>query len=397
MRRSAPMVLLLVAATAAGVLVGWTDAYGYGPLSPRAIQAVDRAVQSEMDRQQAVGVAIGVIREGQVVYVRGYGFEDREARIPVTSRTLFRWASISKTLTAVAAMQLVERGQLDLDADVRRYVPEFPDKGAVITSRQLLCHQGGIVHYSNGRVVRTRRKYDAAHPFEDVVTALDRFKESPLVAAPGTKFSYTTHGYMLLAAVVQRAGKEKFADQIRRRIAGPLGLRTLQPDYQWKEIPHRAVGYRKRGKSGRIVRSRDSDVSWKLGGGGFISNVDDLAGWAAGLINGCVLSPCTESAMWTPQPVPTDRPMPVGLCFFLRQEGGLLEVSHGGAQDKTRTQLTIWPRERRGVVVMCNSEYVNPKPFVAVVEAALAEHCEERSCCPCVRVRRGVLRRCVCR
>ncbi len=120
--------------------------------------AVDQAVRDEMARQELVGVAIGVIRDGRVVYTAGYGMADREAEVPVTDETLFRWASISKPVTAVAAMQLVEAGKLDPSADIRDYVPEFPDKGTVITTEQLLAHLGGIVHYSNGPVIRTERE-----------------------------------------------------------------------------------------------------------------------------------------------------------------------------------------------------------------------------------------------
>ena len=93
---------------------------------------------------------------------------------------MFRWASISKSLTAVAAMQLWERGDLDLKREARRYVPEFPDKGTTIRVWHLLCHQGGIVHYTNGKVIQTKRNYPMAHPFENVIFALDTFRESPL-------------------------------------------------------------------------------------------------------------------------------------------------------------------------------------------------------------------------
>ena len=84
---------------------------------------VDAAVEQEMKRQKVVGVALGIIRDGHVVYSKGYGFEDREAQLHVTTKTMFRWASISKPLTAIAAMQLVERGKLDLDTDVRTFLP----------------------------------------------------------------------------------------------------------------------------------------------------------------------------------------------------------------------------------------------------------------------------------
>ena len=397
MRHFAQNVLTLLTLVA---IASWGTAAGAccrAVLCQQQAEAVDAAVRAEMDRQEAVGVAIGIIRDGRVVYLQGYGYEDREARIPVTSKTMFRWASISKTLTAVAAMQLVECSLLELDADVRNYVPEFPDKGVVITPGQLLCHQGGIVHYSNGKVIRTKRKYDVAHPFEDVILALDWFKESPLVAKPGTKDSYTTHGFMLLAAVVQRAGRQKFIDQVYQRIAWPLGMCTLQPDYQWKTIPHRAVGYRKR--RGRVVRSGNTDVSWKLGGGGFISNIDDMAAYAAGLVNGCLVSKPNEAAMWTPQTTADGKETDRGLGFVVKHRDGVLVVSHGGAQQKTKTQLVVRPRQREGIVVMCNSEYANPKKFVAVIEKALAETpasqpCETwQPCNPCPGGRRRLFRR----
>ena len=335
-------------------------------------KAVDAAMWDEMKRQELVGRAVGVIVDGRVVYTQGYGWADREKQVPVTRATMFRWASISKSLTAVAAMQLWERKQLELTTDVRRLVPEFPAKVAQITLRHLLCHQGGIVHYTNGKVVVTVRRYEQPNPFENVLMALDTFKHSPVVNAPGEKFAYTTHGYILLSAAVERAGKQKFADQVRDRIAKPLGMKSLQPDYQWRDIPHRAVGYRKR--DGEIVPSTNTDVSWKLGGGGYISNIDDLAKFALGLLHHNLVQKGTAAKMWTPQKLNNGKFTSYGLGFSIAQyhEGKLGKwqpaklkhpgptpitlVGHGGSQEKTRTRLLIIPGQNVGVVVMTNSE-----------------------------------------
>lgn len=339
-------------------------------LTPSRAKAVDAAIGREMKKQQLVGVAVGVIENGRIVYLKGYGFADREQRIPVSTKTKFRWASISKTLTAIVAMQLVEQGKLDLKADVRKYVPEFPRKReGRITSRDLLCHQGGIVHYTNGRVIRTKRKYKSPHPFADVVLALDTFKDSPLVNAPRAKYSYTTRGYILLSAVVQRAGKQRFADQVAQRISKPLLLTTLQPDYQWQKISNRAVGYRKR--NGKIVRSTNTDVSWKLGGGGFLSNIDDLAKYAAGLINGKLVSRKTTMQMWTPQKTSDGKTTRYGLGFVVSRANGQLLVSHNGSQEKTKTRMLIDPKGRRGIVVMSNTEHANPTELTNAVIRAL--------------------------
>lgn len=349
----------------------WASNFAFArPLTALQSAAVDRAVRAEMERQQVVGVAVGVIGNDDIAYLQSYGWADREQKIPVGPQTLFRWASISKTLTAVAALQLVEKGQLDLAADVRSYVPEFPDKGALITSQTLLNHQSGLPHYSNGQVIPTQRTYETAHPFEDVVTALDTFNQSPLLFEPGAKYSYSTYGFMLLSAVVQRAGQEMFASQVQNRIAAPLQLATLQPDYQWKALAGRAAGYIR--KNGQIVPSTDTDVSWKLGGGGFISNIGDLARYGQGLLAGRLLASTTLEAMWQPQNTAAGQTTVYGLGFTVQDAATEnWKVSHNGSQEKASCRLVIYPRQGHGIVIMTNCDYANAGQFSTAIYAAL--------------------------
>lgn len=327
--------------------------------------------QAEVEQQQLVGLAVAWFTNGELAGERHFGFADREAKTPVDARTMFRWASISKPVTAVAAMQLWERGKLDLDADVRAHVPEFPAKDAPISSRLLLAHLGGIVHYRNGSVVVTEREYAVPHPFADPILALDRFKDSPLVCAPGSKHSYSTHGYLLLGAVVERAGGARFADQVRARIAGPLGMATLQPDYHWLEIPHRATGYRR--LAGKIVRSTDTDVSWKLAGGGFISTVGDLARFGAGLARGELVGAEARELMWTPARTSDGKPTRYGLGFGIGALDGQRKIAHSGSQEKARTLLVLLPERKLGIALMTNSEWAQLGPLGDAMLRALAE------------------------
>ena len=338
-------------------------------LTPSQRKAVDEAVITQMQQQHLVGLSMGIIQDGVVAYTAGYGLADREAGTPVTADTMYRWASISKPLTAVAAMQLVDANNLDLDADVRALVPEFPEQVSPITTRQLLGHLAGVVHYRNGPVVPTQRDYAEPHPHADVVQALDTFKASPLVSDPGEAFNYSTHGYILASAVVQRAGKERFAWQVKSRIADPLGMQSLQPDYQWVDIPNRAKGYRK--LAGMIVASDDSDVSWKLGGGGWISTIGDLSRFAAGLMGDALLPADAKVAMWTPQRTVDGTATGYGLGFGVSGAGANLKVSHTGAQAKTRTIMSIWPAKRSGVVIMTNSEWVDRDKVMAAITQAM--------------------------
>jgi len=324
---------------------------------------VDAKVQAEIKRQEIVGLAVVVIDDGKIAWTKGYGFADREKQVPVDPAvTQFRWASISKPITAVAALQLSEKGLLDLDADVRTYVPEFPDKGVKITARDLLRHQGGIVHSAKKGMLSIEKSYSTPHPFADVVVALDMFKDSPLTNTPGTTYFYSTAGYVLLSAVVQRAGKERFADQVTARIAKPLGMADFRPDYEWEDIPNRAIGYmRQDGVISRRKRDQVDDVSWKLGGGGFTSPATDLARFGVGLLQRKLVSEKTERLMWTVnKPAHPDKPDPYGFGFFIvHMPDGRTLVGHDGSQQKAKTALLLDPQAKKGIALMTGSEWVD--------------------------------------
>lgn len=348
---------MIAVASVAGVLVSAGEVVSQVVAGATLAERVGERVKKEMEAQQIVGLAVGLARGEEVVFTGAWGLADREKGIAATEQTMFRWASVSKPMTAVVAMQLAGEGKLDLDADVRGLVSEFPEKPWVVTTRQLLCHQGGVVHYSNGPVVMTQRVYEVAHPFKDAVVALDRFRESPLVAEPETMYAYTTHGYMLVGAVVQRAAGKAFAEVVSERIARPLGMTTLRPDYQWEKIPNRTKGYRRKGDA--VVASTDTDVSWKLAGGGWISNVEDMARFGAGMLGEKLVDAGMREKMWTAQRTRDGKGTGYGLGFDVRRRGGALEVGHSGSQEKTATYLLIYPgRGEAGVAVavVCNTE-----------------------------------------
>ncbi|MCC6124378.1 MAG: beta-lactamase family protein [Pirellulales bacterium] len=338
-------------------------------LAPARAAAVDAAVRAEMERQQLVGVAVGVIEDGQIVYLQGYGLADAENRTPATAETVFNWASNSKPLAAVLAMQLVEQGRLDLDADVRKYVPEFPDKSVKITCRHLLTHQSGILHYANGTLIPTKRKYGNSKPWADPVLALDRFNQSPLLFAPGERNSYSSYAYILLSAVIQRAAKTPFTELVEAKVAKPLGLRSFQRDT--KDIkPEWTTGYERKG--GKVAPSPDEANDWKHGAGAYKSNVRDFARWAQALMNRELVSEATEKIIWEPQKLSDGSPSKYGLGFVV-EAGKRLKVSHNGQQSETTTRMVIFPREKHGVVVMCNCDFAKIGKLSAAVYAALGK------------------------
>lgn len=334
--------------------------------------SIESAMQMEMENQETVGAALGIVHHGKIVHLKGYGMADQRNNIAVDTESMFRWASISKLVTAYTAMQLWEQGKLDLDADIRDYVTEFPDKSVKITTRQLLTHQGGIVHYTNGEVIETKVDYDVEHPFESVILSLDKFKESPLIGEPGAQFSYTTHGFMLLSAAVERAGGEPFAKQAHDRVFVPATMTTMQPDYPWVDIPDRVVGYYKSRRGPRP--SGDRAVHWKLGGGGFISSIEDLTLFGKKVLDGGLVKDETLELMWSENPTTDGEPTGWGLGFSIQGEGDGFVAQHTGSQNKTRTSLVLIPNLDLAVAFMSNSEYTDLGSFVNPIITIMQEH-----------------------
>ena len=337
------------------------------PLDVARAQAIDTAMAEVMSDQNLVGVAIGVLQQGQIVYLQSYGDADREGKTPVTLESRFNWASNSKPVAAVLAMQLVEAKLLDLDQDVRNYVPEFPDKGTIITTRQLLCHQSGIPHYANGKIIPTIRKYQESDPYTNPVLALDKFNRSPLVFPPGSESSYSSYAYILLSAVIERAGQQPFSQQLESRITTPLAMTSFEPDTG--KNANLVKGYVLAGD--QVCPAIDEPQYWKHGAGGYCSDIGDFALWAQALLNHKLVDAETERMMWTAQSTSDGTPTRYGLGFVVEQEQRDLKVFHNGSQPEVKTRMVLYPAARDGVVVMSNSSYADIGKVSTAIDTAL--------------------------
>ncbi|WP_197441858.1 serine hydrolase domain-containing protein [Thalassoglobus polymorphus] len=339
-------------------------------LSANQVTAIEKSIAAEMSRQKLVGVSVGVLRNGEIVFTGGAGLSNREKKTPMTTDTVVNWASNSKPVIAMLAMQLVEQGKLDLDADVRKYVPEFPRKDHTITTRQLLCHQSGLPHYSNGRVLPSpgaRNKQEELNP----LFAIKRFDRSPLIFVPGTKTEYSSHAYVLLSAVVQQAGGEPIASQLDQRILKLLGMASFELDVATHGQKEWAMGYRKN-SAGKIIPSPEQANAWKHGAGAYKSNVNDFSKWAQAVMNQSLINAETQQLMWTRQKLLDGTSSNYGLGVRVEGSGRRLKISHNGSQAETKTRMVLYPNQKHGVVVMCNCNYADPMAISTAVYKALS-------------------------
>ncbi len=333
-------------------------------------QAVDRAVIAEMEKLQAVGVAIGIIRNSKVVYTKGYGLANLRTRTPVTRDTIFNWASNSKPLIAIAAMQLVQNAQLDLDTTIGTYISSLPNHLKHITTRQLLCHQSGIPHYTNGEVIPSGKKVSPREEL-DPLNSLQRFVMSPLVFVPGSKTEYSSYAYVLLTAVVQAAGKKPIDQQLLIRIVKPIGLKTFQLDMPFKRQRSWVTAFKI--KNGIPEEVPDYAHFWKHGAGGYKSNVTDFARFAAAVANMELIDEKTTIQMWTPQTTSDGASSIYGLGVVVSSKGQSLKISHNGSQDETRTRMVVYPNQKHGIVVMCNTQGCNPGQISTAIYDAMSK------------------------
>jgi CubicO group peptidase (beta-lactamase class C family) len=230
-----------------------------------------------------VSVALGV---GDFTRFEAFGWADLEASVPVTPHTRFRIGSVSKVLTAAAPGLLVESGAVDLDATIQRYVPGFPEKQHPVTLRHLAGHQSGIRHYRGGEALSSRH-------FDSVSEALSVFAEDPLVAEPGSAFTYSTYGYTLLSAAMERASGRTFLDLIQETVLEPIGMTHTAPEMKGALHPDQAVGYEP-DYAGGVEIPPKTDLSNKWAGGGYVSAAGDLLKFARAHL--------TEGFFWSGNP-----------------------------------------------------------------------------------------------
>jgi CubicO group peptidase (beta-lactamase class C family) len=218
------------------------------------------AINNKVARPPGMSVAVAV--DGKLVWAEGFGVADLEQCVPVTPKTKFRIGSTSKPLTSAAVALLYDQKHLDLDAPILRYVLNFPDKGHVITTRQLLGHLGGIRGYSAEEGSKLDRDV-----YRSVSESLKRFKDDPLAAPPDAKWIYSTYGYVLASAAIEGATGQDFLSFMHDKVFVPLGMEDTFADESDKIILNRARWYTVVA-DGSYRNTPYEDLSYKWAGGG---------------------------------------------------------------------------------------------------------------------------------
>ena len=329
----------------------YSDRYAVVESSSNYSKAIEKS-RGEIDvlmQAGAPGVSIAIGVDNELVWAEGFGHADIEHAIPVSPLTKFRIGSVSKTMTSIALGLLYEEGVIDLDVPIQNYLARFPvkEKG-VVTLRLLASHRAGIRHYlPDGSDNLIKDHYD------NVVDALEVFENDPLIAVPGDRYSYSSHGYNLLSAVLQEASGVEYLTYMRSHVFGPLKLIETVADHTDYIISGRAAPYALR--EGKLVNAPFVDNSYKWAGGGFLSTPSDLVKFGFGVFNSGILQDQTLELLLSPPVLPNGQiaDQNYGLGWRTFDDAGEW-VGHTGGSIGGNTLFMMNPESNIVVAVVCN-------------------------------------------
>lgn len=339
MRRIALVVSLLSAASTASAALS---------IDPQVARHIDSDVQAVLQHTGTPGATIAVINDGQLVYRHAYGLRDRERKLSVTADTWFEIGSITKQFTAAAILQLQEAGKLHLDDTLATYLPDAPHAKEV-TLRQMLSHTSGLPEYLDGPDIE-----QAAVKPATVDQLMERIQGKPLDFAPGSRWSYSNTGYVLLGRVIEVASHESYDRYIRTHLLDVAGMTHTYTVTDEAHLNPMAVGYR-HAADGQLERAPTIHASFGWAAGYLVSTTGDLEKWNQALTGGKIISAADYALMSTSVMTTEKGSADYGLGLFVDSLEDQPRVGHTGGSFGFTTANEYFPKQGVRIIAFTNN------------------------------------------
>jgi len=346
----------------------------------RQEQQID-ALFSSVTEKDAPGMAVLVRRDGHALFEKGYGVRDLRTKAKIDQRTNFRLASFTKQFTAIAVMLLARDGKLRYDQTLTEIFPDFPAYGKNIAIRNLLNHTGGLPDYEDlmaaAETPRNSWIWTPERQIHDAEVLKLLEAETKGKFAPGTSWSYSNSGYVILGLIVAKTSGQSYSDFLHARIFSPLHMdHTVVYQKGKNEVVNRAYGYSKEGDA--LKETDQSSTSATLGDGGIYSNLEDLAKWDDALRNHALLNEKEMQPALTPvklndgsQPrwpreanddnLHPGKPVSYGFGWFLDSYQGHPRMWHTGTTMGFRTVIERFTRDDLTIIILANRTDFDPE------------------------------------
>jgi CubicO group peptidase (beta-lactamase class C family) len=317
---------------------------------------VDKLVSDNFNNF-APGCQVLIAKKGQIIYEKGFGTANLELNVAVKPEMVFRIGSITKQFTAVAILQLVEKGQISLTDSLQKFIKTFHFKGKTITIENLLTHTSGIRGYEelDAKVPNAIRVDFAAK------TVIDSLDKLPLAFEPNTRYEYSNSNYFLLGYIIEQVSGKAYPQYLKDHILLPAGLNSTYYENQTEIIPNRTSGYTF--SDGNYWNAEYISMSLVYSAGALLSNVRDLYKWHQTLYNGQILQLETLLKATKPYKLSDGKQSEYGYGFFVRNENGINSIGHGGAIDGFRATAIYYPDHDVYIACFLNSDRDNEAKF----------------------------------
>ncbi len=312
-----------------------------------------------LEESQAAGISAGYAVNGEIIWQSAEGYADIKGEIPIKTNTKIRMASIAKSMTALAVMQLWEAGKLDLDAPIQTYIPDYPKQPKTqITIRHLLSHTSGLSGYQNLKEQSNTKEY------QSLTNALEVFKDRELLFEPGTKYSYTTYGYTVLGVIIERVSGMTFEEYMRQHIWDKANMMDTGVVKYGAVLENASGIYRRKGGKGKAREGVETNLSDRIPGGGLYTTVPDMLKFGNSVLNHVFVKSETLDLMREHHSLEKER-NGYGFGWYLYgtkpNEGDI--IGHSGAQMGASSQLWIVPDRKVVVIVLANTSRVEVGGF----------------------------------
>lgn len=311
------------------------------------------AIMQDYSAPDAPGASVLVMRNDSILFKKGYGLAELEEKIPVTTTTNFRLASMTKQFTAMCMMMLHEEGKISYDDTLSKFFDGLPKWGNSVTVRNLLNHTSGIVDYES--LIpdsQTTQVHDS-----DVLNLVKSVDTTYFV--PGSKYQYSNSGYSLLSLVVEKVSGERFADFLKKHIFDVVGMPTsVAFEKGISTVANRAYGYSREAVGWKLTDQ--SNTSAVLGDGGIYTNVEELAKWYSALFSYKLVTPETQQLAWTRAKLNDGSVIDYGFGWHFENYRGVEHPLHGGSTMGFRNNVQVFPAEHLVVIVLTNRNEGDP-------------------------------------
>lgn len=282
---------------------------------------IDSLLQ-EKYRYNAPGATFLISKNGKIVYKKAFGLSNLELNLPMHTESVFEIASMTKQFTAISILMLLEKGKLNLDDEITKFIPDYPTNGHKITVHHLLTHTSGIKDFTRVKGLNAISTKELT-PLE----LIDFFKNEPINFVPGEKFKYCNSGYVILGYIIEKVTEQSYENFVEEQIFNELGMTSSQYASHKEIIKNRASGYHN--KNG-YLNSRQVSYTIPYASGALMSTATDMFKWQEAIKNNFLISKKTTEKVFTNYTLNNGEHINYGYGWHLKVRNGISTREHGG-------------------------------------------------------------------